>query len=183
MKKRSFADEKWILLCIGLVFVLAAGGIALCVRNYEPTAQADVWNFYGRQEPYDKITRLIREEEADLRQMLEIADDLPVGEALDAEEARRSYTELAGLMQAHGITKIYRRPEMWELDTQYSGGIAPSSVAYQILYTQADPREKATTWNDENVWVQRGNGWFQQDSNIAYLEEVADDLYYFYLST
>ena len=181
-KKPLFMSESMVLMSILLVFILAAGGIYLSVQNYVPPEPkpASAANF-GREEAYLEIARQIREEKDELLQIMALAE--PLEDSIRYEDAVHLNPELAGLMQAHGIERIYREPQMWSLHTSFSGGIVTASVYYDILYTQADPRGLVTAWNKDSPWIRTGKGWMQADGNTAYLEEISDDFYYFYLAT
>jgi len=182
--KRLFTGEKLVLAVIILVFAFAAVGIALSVRNYVPPERAaDSTVRYGKKEAYNETVRLIREEGESLLRMLELAKAMPGIRYIDAEAAGQRDSALAEMMREHGIEGIYRDKQMWVFDTRYSGGIVTSSTEYSILYTAADPRQLVTTWNDDAQWAQAGDGWAQADGNIAYLEEISENFYYFYLAT
>lgn len=181
-RKPLFISERLVFVIILLVFLLAAGGIYFSVQNYVPPEpmQASPAN-YGREEAYLEITRLIREERDALMQMMEMAE--PLDESIKYENAVYLNPELARLMQAHGIDNIYHTPQICRMSTHFSGGIVTSSTYYEILYTQADPRSLVSTWNDDAPWERTDNGWKQDGGNIAYLEEISENFYYFYLAT
>ena len=185
MKKQSSRAEFYILMTICLVFLLAGLGIGVSVKNYVPPEGEIASGLrYGREDYRRELVRLIREEEANLRRMMEVAEALPPDTFLDRDAAARTDPSLAQWMEDCGVVRLVRDEKMWIFETKYTGGIVTSSVYYRILHTPDDPRMLVTTWNDDTVpWTQHDGGWVQSGSNIAYLEEISDDFYYFYLAT
>lgn len=162
--KKNLPMDAAIVMCVCIAIVFAVCAIIFPLLHINTADTPPETGIAGENAAFrEKTISFVRENEELLRGLM-----LPGSNP----EAAIKDTILAS---------VHPAGEICFFDTDLSHGGALASLEYRILYSESDPRHALRTFNDV-PWEAFENGWLQDNSTIAYLEEIGNGFYYFFLN-
>jgi len=200
MNKRA---ERYILTVILSVFLLAAAGIFLSVRFFQPAPPDPGTGVPGEKLQYrNESIAFVRENEELLHRAMQEALSLPgnvhrldmsryIGLKTYVEPALRVNFDriaqnafLESALQDTLLESIVIGDDYWRFGLDFSSGIVTSSLYYDIIYCEKAPAARIHPCFGDH-WTTLGNGRLFRDETESvdyYLEEIGGGFWYSYIS-